>query len=74
MQVKCGHMSSFRGAATDLGFTRDRHVNLPRSAKADLGDREPGIQSLRVQPLDSGFARRSGSRPEMTGRAMTESP
>jgi 5,5'-dehydrodivanillate O-demethylase oxygenase subunit len=35
-------MPSFRGEATDLGFTRDRHCKLPKSATADLGCREPG--------------------------------
>src|SRR5882724_3345575 len=30
-----------RATATDLGFTRDRHINVPKSAIADLGAVHP---------------------------------
>jgi len=36
-------MPSFRAPA-DLGFTRDRQLQAPKSATADLGCGEPGIQ------------------------------
>jgi hypothetical protein len=29
------------GRATDLGFTRDRHSMVPKSAKADFGGASP---------------------------------
>jgi hypothetical protein len=32
------------GRPTDLGFTRDRHLKAPRSAKADLAG--PGPESI----------------------------
>src|SRR5438445_7501651 len=44
-----------RATVTDLGFTRDRHINVPKSAIADLGCRssfegrtQPGVRTLRL--------------------------
>ena len=40
------HCLSSRGEAADLGFTRDRHHKVPKSAIADLGGREPATHTL----------------------------
>src|SRR5450759_212792 len=56
---------SFRGVATDLGFTRDRQFSVPKSAIADLGGRETGIHN--PSPAEYGYRVRSlHLRPGMT--------
>src|SRR6266545_453191 len=39
-----------QGRATDLGFTRDRQDNLPKSAKADLGGGRDGANPIIAHP------------------------
>ena len=39
-----------QGRATDLGFTRDRQHNLPKSAKADLGGGRDGASPIIAHP------------------------
>jgi LPS-assembly lipoprotein len=57
---------SFRGTATDLGFTRDQRLMTRKSAIADLRGREPGIQK-QPHAVASGFRLSRRSLP--SGRA-----
>jgi hypothetical protein len=59
-------------ALTDLGFTRDRQINVSRSGKPDLRARRSNLEQVVARPGIASRSRSSGSGGETRGRAIEE--
>ena len=71
-QCRLRHSAVIPGPPISV-FTRDRHLDVPKSAIADLGAaaREPGIHNHGLGLWDSGLA--PSARPGMTGESSAQS-